>query len=169
MASPYKRYKGPLQAFRIASAKFPLFDGTGASLGGARWNTKGQRVIYAAESFAGALLEILVHSNLGRVPKGFASIEIHIPSEVDIEEVTPGDLPEWEAPDCAASQSFGSRWYTEMRTAVLVVPSVPGGVMGRNILLNQEHPQFPLLTASAPRPVKWDRRLFRRRPPHKPL
>jgi RES domain-containing protein len=77
------RYKGPLQAFRIARAKFSLFDGTGAAIGGARWNTKGQRVIYAAESYATALLEILVHSNLGRVPRGFGFIEIHVPAEVD--------------------------------------------------------------------------------------
>jgi RES domain-containing protein len=97
------------------------------------------------------------------VPRGFASIEIHVPAEVDIEEVTARDLPKWDAPDCMASQSFGSRWYVEMRSAVLVVPSVPGSGMGRNILLNQDHPQFHLLSASAPRPVKWDRRLFHRR------
>jgi len=157
------RYKGPLKAFRIARAKFPLFDGTGAAVGGARWNIKGQRVIYAAESYVGALLETLVHSNLGRVPRGFASIEIDIPAGVDIEEVTPSDLPKWDAPDCTVSQSFGSRWYAEMRNAVLVVPSVPGSGMARNILLNQDHPQFHLLSASAPRPVKWDPRMFRRR------
>ncbi len=158
------RYKGPLQAFRIARAKFPIFDGRGAALEGARWNVKGQRVIYAADSYAGALLEILAHSNLGRVPRGFASIEIHIPAEVDIEEITPDDLPGWDAPDYAASQAFGNRWYSEMRSTVLVVPSVAGSGMGRNILVNQEHPQFPSLSASPPRPVKWDRRLFRRRP-----
>lgn len=156
------QYKGPLRAFRIARAKFPLFDGTGAAIAGARWSVKGQRVIYAALSYEGALLEILVHSNLGRVPRGFASIEIHIPAEVDIEEVTPNDLPEWDAPNCAASQTFGSRWYKEMRSAVLVVPSVAGSGVGRNVLLNQEHPQFHLLSASRPQPVKWDKRLFRR-------
>jgi RES domain-containing protein len=154
------RYKGPLEAFRIGRARFPLFDGIGAALGGARWNVKGQRVIYAADSYAGALLEVLVHSNVGRVPRGFAFIEIHIPSAVDIEEIVPTDLPKWEAPDFAASQSFGSDWYNEKRTAILVVPSVPGNGMGRNVLVNQEHPQFHLLSASPPRPVKWDRRLF---------
>jgi len=155
-------YKGPLQAFRIARAKFPLFDGTGAAIVGARWNIKGQRVIYAAESYATALLEILVHSNLARVPRGFALIEIHIPDEIDIEEITASDLPKWDAPDCAASQSLGSRWYSEMRTAVLVVPSLAASGRQRNLLLNQDHPQFHLLSASPPKDVKWDRRLFRR-------
>jgi RES domain-containing protein len=157
------RYKGPLQAFRIARDKFPLFDGTGAAIGGARWNTKGQRVIYAAESYTTALLEILVHSNLGRVPRGFAFIEIHVPAEVDIEEITAGDLQKWNAPDCVASQAFGSRWYSEMRSAVLVVPSVAASGRERNILINQDHSQFHLLSASAPSPVSWDPRLFRRR------
>lgn len=155
------RYKGPLQAFRIARGSYPLFDGTGAALSSARWNVKGQRVIYAAESYATALLEILVHSNLGRAPSGFAFIEIHIPAEVEIEEITPQDLPQWDAADCRASQSFGSQWYTEQCSAVLVVPSVAATARERNILINQLHPQFPLITASAPRPMHWDPRLFR--------
>jgi RES domain-containing protein len=156
------RYKGSLQAFRIARAKFPLFDGTGAAIAGARWNVKGQRVIYAAESYATAILEILVHSNIARMPRGFAFIEIQIPNEIDIEEITESDLPEWDASDCVASQSFGSRWYSEMRSPVLVVPSLAASGRQRNILINQDHPQFHLLSASPPKPVEWDRRLFRR-------
>jgi len=156
------RYKGPLQAFRIARAKFPLFDGAGAAIAGARWNVIGQRVIYAAESYATALLEILVHSNLARVPRGFAFIEIHITNEIDIEEITASDLPKWDASDCVASRSYGSRWYIEMRSAVLVVPSLAASGRQRNILINQDHPQFQLLSASPPKHVKWDRRLFRR-------
>jgi RES domain-containing protein len=158
------RYKGPLKAFRIARAKFPIFDGAGAALAGARWSTKGQRVIYAADSYAGALLEILVHSNLGRVPRGFSWIEIRIPARVAIEEITAGDLPGWDERDCAVSQKFGSRWFVEMRSAVLVVPSVPASAMGRNILINQNHPQFRFISASRPRSVIWDQRLFRRGP-----
>ena len=158
------RYKGPREAFRIGRSQFPLFDGTGAALAGARWNAKGQRVIYAADSYATALLEILVHSNLGRVPRGFAFVEIHIPAEIDIEEITATDLPKWNAPDCVASRAFGSRWYHEMRTAVLVVPSVATGGHERNILINQEHSVFRLISASPPRPVEWDPRLFQRRP-----
>ena len=36
---------------------------------GGRWNSPGRRVIYAAESYAGAMLEVLANSNIGRVPK----------------------------------------------------------------------------------------------------
>jgi RES domain-containing protein len=157
------RYKGPLRAFRIGRAKFALFDGAGAALSGARWNSKGERVIYAADSYAGALLEVLVHANLGRVPRGFVCIEIHVPREVEIEEITAKDLPKWDAADYAPSQAFGSQWYRERRTAVLVVPSVPGNGKARNVLINQEHPDFKKIKASSPAPVNWDPRLFRGR------
>jgi RES domain-containing protein len=51
-------------AYRIIDARHPIFDPTGAMLHGGRWNSVGGRVIYAAETYAGALLEILAHSNL---------------------------------------------------------------------------------------------------------
>ena len=37
-------------------------------------------VIYTAETFAGAILEILAHSNLGRIPTTHSVIEVKIPT-----------------------------------------------------------------------------------------
>jgi hypothetical protein len=37
-------------------------------------------VIYAALTFAGAMLEVLVHTNTGRVPTHHAYLEIFIPA-----------------------------------------------------------------------------------------
>ena len=74
-----------------------------------------------------ALLEILVHSNLGRVPKGFAYIEIDVPTGVGVEEITANDLPGWADADCESSQAFGNQWYQEKRSAVLIVPSAAAG------------------------------------------
>jgi RES domain-containing protein len=108
------RRSGPLRAFRIADMRHTIFDGSGAMLHGARWNSPGRRVLYAAET---------------------ASFE--------------------------ASRSFGDRWYDERRTPVLMVPSVVTHVE-RNILINQEHPDFSRISASQPVPVSWDRRLWRR-------
>src|SRR5581483_11815526 len=67
-------------AFRIADRRFPIFDGSGARLIGGRWNSPGHPVIYTAETFAGALLEILAHSNLGRIPTTHSVIEVKIPT-----------------------------------------------------------------------------------------
>jgi len=159
-ASLLTHTRGPLVVTRIGRALHPLFDGTGAALYGARWSRKGQYVIYGATSFSGALLEILVHSNLGHVPKGFASIQIQIPSNVLIEELCPEDLPGWDDPSCEVSRAWGSLWYEEMRSAVSLVPSVPSGGIERNVLIHQRHPDFHRITASEPSPVRWDKRLF---------
>ena len=52
-------------------------------------------------------------------------------------------------------------WYDERRTPVLIVPSVVT-LVERNILINQEHPDFARIQASQPAPVRWDARLWRR-------
>jgi RES domain-containing protein len=125
---------------------------------GARWNSPGRRVIYAAETYAGALLEILVHAS-GSVPQSQGYVEIEIPSGLSIEEVAPDSLPQWDSPSFEASQAFGDRWYDERRTVVLLVPSVVTQVE-RNVLINQEHSDFPLVRASQAVPVRWDARLW---------
>ncbi len=154
------RRSGPLRAFRIADPRHPLLDGTGAMLYGARWNSPGRRIIYAAETYAGALLEILVHAS-GTVPRRHAHIEIGIPAEVEVEEITPDDLPGWDSASYEMSRNFGDRWTEERRTAVLLVPSVVTRVE-RNVLINQDHPGFALIRASRPAPVLWDTWLWKR-------
>lgn len=150
--------KGPLHAFRIADGRHPIFDGSGAMLHGARWNSPGRRVIYAAETYAGALLEILVHAS-GAVPRNQVYIEIEIPASVSIEEVMTHDIPGWDARSFEAARAFGDRWYDEGRTAVLLVPSLVTRVE-RNVVLNQEHPDFGWIRPSRPLPVRWDARLW---------
>ena len=145
------RRSGPLRAFRIADMRRTIFDGSGAILYGARWNSPGRRIIYAAETYAGALLEILVHAS-GSVPKSQGYVEI--------EEITQDDLPRWDAPSFEASRAFGDRWYDERRTPVLIVPSLVTRVE-RNVLINQEHPEFPLIRATQAVAVRWDARLWK--------
>jgi RES domain-containing protein len=128
-------------------------------LHGARWNSPGRRVIYAAETYAGALLEILVHAS-GSVPQGQGYIEIQIPVALSIENVTPADVPHWDSRSFEAAQAFGDRWYDDRRTPVLIVPSVVT-LVERNVLINQEHPAFSGIRASKPMPVHWDVRLWR--------
>jgi RES domain-containing protein len=154
------RHSGSLRAFRIADMRHTIFDGTGAMLHGARWNSPGRRIIYAAETYAGALLEILVHAS-GNVPKGQGYIEIEIPAALSIEEIAPEDLPRWDSPSFEAARKFGNRWYDERRTPVAIVPSVVT-LVERNVLINQEHPDFARIRASEPRPVRWDARLWKR-------
>src|SRR5437867_9107909 len=111
------RRKGPVRAFRIADIRHTIFDETGAMLYGARWNSPGRRIIFAAETYAGALLEILVHAS-GNLPRSQSYIEIDIPATVSAEVIAPEDLPGWDAPSSETARSFGNRWYDQRRTAV---------------------------------------------------
>lgn len=149
-----------MRAFRVADRRFSLFDGTGARLLGGRWNSPGSSVIYAAETFSGALLEVLVHANLGRVPKTHAFVEITIPDVVTIESLARPDLTGWDAQDQEVSRAFGDKWIFEKRSAVLLVPSLVTSGRERNVLINPEHADFPKITASQPQDVQWDKRLF---------
>ena len=154
------RRNGSLRVFRVADMRHALFDGTGAMLYGARWNSPGRRVIYAAQTYAGALLEILVHGT-GNVPRSQGYIEIEIPAGLSIEEITPEEVPHWDSSSFQNSRAFGDRWYDERRTLVLLVPSVVT-LPERNILINREHPDFARVRASQPLPVRWDARLWKK-------
>jgi RES domain-containing protein len=156
MVSPHS---GALRAFRIADMRHTIFDGYGAMIHGARWNSPGRRVIYAAETYAGALLEILVHAT-GGVPGRQGYVEIEIPEGSSIEEAKPEDVPEWDSLTFEAARAFGDRWYDARRSLALLVPSV-ATVVERNILINQEHPEFARIRVGEPKPVRWDARLWK--------
>jgi RES domain-containing protein len=151
---------GPFTAFRIAEDRFPLLDGSGAYRFGARWSSSGRHVVYAGLGFAVALIEKLVRSRLGRVPKNHQFAEIFIPATVVVEEVGTADVPGWSDAGYSASRAYGDTWYDNARTTVLIVPSVPAMGLERNVLISQRHPQFRHLTHAEPRPVIWDARLF---------
>jgi RES domain-containing protein len=152
-----------LRAFRIADPRHPLFDGAGAYLKGGRWNSPGKRVIYAAQSYAGALLESLVHLNFDEIPDGYSWIEILIPEAGEVEELAANEIPAWNGDDFTATRGYGDRWYEQKRTPVLLVPSVVTAGVERNVLINQDHPGFAGIRASEVREVIWDQRLFQRR------
>src|ERR1700735_911383 len=109
------------RAYRIADTRHTIFDGQGAALLGARWNSPGRRVIYAAETFAGPMLEALANANTGRMPKHHAWIEILIGPDVSVEEADLRKIRRWDAPDQRASREFGDAWYDENRSTLLMV------------------------------------------------
>ncbi len=150
-----------MKAYRIADRRYPLMDGVGAFLCGGRWNSKGQRIIYAASTYAGALLEQLAHANIGRMPRSQVWIEIEIPDDLAIQRVAPADVPEWNADHMQTSRERGDRWIREAATAILIVPSAVTAGLESNVLINQSHADFRRITACEPRPVQWDPRLVR--------
>jgi RES domain-containing protein len=152
-----------MRAFRIADRRVHIFDGTGARISGGRWNSPGRALIYAAETFASALLEVLVHSSLGRVPKTHALVEITIPEIVAIEPVSGHDLAGWDDEDQLVSRQFGDHWLKEQRSAVLLVPGRVTRGRERNVLINPAHRDFTQISDGQPEEFQWDSRLLRRK------
>lgn len=150
------------QAWRIADGRFDPFSPVGASLVGGRWNSPGLGVIYASRSYAGAMLECLAHAGIGRVPRTHVAVEIAIAEAVSVERHDETSLPAgWEHADLRVARAFGDSWIRELRTAVLVVPSVVARREG-NVLINPKHSDFSGIVAGRPEPVVWDARLFGR-------
>ena len=143
-----------MEAYRIGSGRFPLFDGAGAAASDlARWNGRGRYVIYAAEHHAAALLEKAAQFGSVLLPRSLRFVQITVPDTVSTEEVRVRDLPGWDADDKRASQRFGNAWYDEGRSLILLVPSLAAPGLERNVLINQRHPQFKRLRSTAPQPI----------------
>jgi RES domain-containing protein len=150
-----------MTAWRVTRKRHPAYDGTGARLIGARWNSSGRSVIYAADSFAGSILEILAHSTRPRtLPGPHHAVRIDIPDDVAVETLDPAVLPGWEARGSPEARAFGDRWYDELRSAVLVVPALPSRPIGRNLLIHPGHLDAARIVVSPAFEVPWDERLF---------
>ncbi len=153
---------GPLRLVRVGKARYAPFDGTGAALEGGRWNSPGAPVVYAALSYAGVLLEILVHAGTNDLPGPHHGVTIDVPAGVAVERLRPESIPGWDAPDERASRAAGDRWRTTGRSAVLLVPSVVAAPHDWNAVVDPRHPDAARLVVSAPTPVVWGPRLFAR-------
>jgi RES domain-containing protein len=108
------------------------------------------------------MLEILVHTNIGRIPKTHQYVVADVPENVNVEQYDHASLPSgWDSENILVARGFGDRWLSEARSAVLLVPSVV--VRSEwNALVNPAHPDARLLTCSNPENVIWDKRLFQR-------
>ena len=129
----------PTIAYRIGDARLRPHR---AFLHGGPWNSPGRWVIYAGDSLALAMLEVLIHTHTGRIPPRHALMEIgHTLTGSPSRSSTPPPCPGWDASDELASRADGDHWHAAQRTAVLVVPSVvtwKTAPNGRNLLLNQD-------------------------------
>jgi RES domain-containing protein len=154
-----------MRIFRIADQRHPLWDGSGAALVGGRWNSPGRAVIYGSLSYACAMLEMLAHAGIGRVPATHRLVIAEVPQEViDATERRAAEaLPAgWDAENSASARAFGDQWLKEARSAVLLVPSVVARLEW-NALVNPAHPDAGRLLISPSQEVVWDKRLFERR------
>ena len=152
-----------MQIFRIGDARHPLWDGTGAALVGGRWNSAGRQVIYGSLSYACAMLEILAHASIGRIPTTHRYLIADMPEDMTIERHAANELPAgWDRDDSLSAREFGDYWLREARSAVLLVPSVVARLEW-NALVNPLHPDATRLKIADSESVVWDKRLFEQR------
>lgn len=151
-----------MRIYRIGDARHPLWDGSGAALVGGRWNSPGRPVIYGSLSYACAMLEILAHANIGRIPATHKYVIADVPSGVSVERHDQQALPfGWDSDNNAVARGVGDLWLKEARSAVLLVPSVVAKLEW-NAIVNPLHPDAGQLILSTAETVIWDKRLFGR-------
>jgi RES domain-containing protein len=150
-----------LACYRIGDpdGRFPIYDAGGSRLFPGRWNSFETPVIYAGEYYSTAMLEKLAHGS-GRIPPNQHFIRITVPNGVSYEMVTGDTLPRWTDRDRLAAQRFGAAWATELRSAILIVPSYVARIE-RNVIINPRHDETRSISHDLPQPVWWDERLFR--------
>lgn len=115
-------------------------DGAGGLIAPARWHSRGRRVVYLAESPAGALLEVLVHLEVDPLgpPVGMKILKVKADTASSF-TVPAGTLPSAWTREPALTRRIGDEWLAAGGSALLRVPSVivPETT---NVLLNPDHP-----------------------------
>lgn len=127
-----------LNLWRISA--FNSLSGEGGLYYSARWHTASHRIVYLAESPAGALLEALVHTELNERswPRFYDLMQIAAPDDLQIETLNVPADDEWKG-STIVTRGLGDEWLHSKRTALARVPSaiLPNTW---NVLLNPEHP-----------------------------
>jgi len=135
--------------------------GEGGKIASARWHTKGNLVVYLAETPSGAMLEHLVHllANEGQLPPTYDLLEVQAPEEFAIKELLPLAGVDWKE-DLLLTRRIGDEWLGRRETPLARVPSA---IMPRtwNILLNPEQPDARQVRIETVIRERFDNRLFR--------
>lgn len=150
-----------ITAYRITKRQYAatIWSGAGAREYGGRWNSKGEAIVYTAESRSLAALEQLVHLVKPRVLSGFVIASIRFNQSM-VQRVDRNVLPlGWEAPVAPPElRTYGDAWLTARQYPVLAVPSAV--IRGEwNYLINPAHREFHRFIKSRPEPFVYDIRL----------
>jgi RES domain-containing protein len=149
---------------RLAITKYSNdLSGIGAEITGGRWNYKGTRVLYTADSRALCMAEIAVHSPVGIMPIDYNMITIELPDFNDAPIIKQESLPnEWRKfPYSNITQEIGENFIQEREHLYIQVPSAV--VQGDyNILVNPLHKYFEKVQILNVEKFHFDERLFNR-------
>lgn len=149
--------------WRLVKTKYAAgaFDGEGARLYGARWNSPGVAVAYGSSTIALAVLEVIVHLRVSELLPAYSLVSADVPDDL-IEVLPPKRLPKnWKQfPPPSETVAIGDTWVAASGGVALAVPSVIV-VSELNYLLNPKHPAFARIVIRDPEPFVFDERLVR--------
>ena len=135
------------------------FDGKAAQRYGGRWNSPGRRAVYASASKSLAVLEVLVHLDVGRTLPRLVAFSFDVDAKL-VDRLNTAQLPrQWRtARGLLATQQIGDEWLGSSGALALAVPSaiVPEEL---NYLLNPAHAAFGRLRFGRSIPFLLDPRL----------
>ena len=152
-----------MRVYRIAKEQYIKdLSGEGSRLYGGRWNNKGTRIIYTAESRSLATVEYLVHVPLQIIPRDLYIAEIDVPDvEIEIVEASSLETNWQDYPSPKSIRDTGDTWQRDKKALLLRVPSA---VIKNewNILVNPEHRQFHKVKIASIESYSFDVRLLHR-------
>lgn len=141
--------------------EYPSLDGEGGRLYSARWNTAGAPIVYLAASPPGALIEILVHLELGEpeLPPTYTLLRIAVPDRLSIPTLRVPKGEAWKT-DVTLTRKLGDAWLKSRKSALARVPSsiLPATF---NYLLNPLHPDSARIKIAQAHSAILDPRLTR--------
>lgn len=148
-----------MNIFRITKEKYA--HQLAASGNEARWNYKGEKVIYTASSRSLASLELMVHLSGVQLVVPYKIVVIKVPASIRINEVLKRQLPEnWSGlSPYKETQRLGSSWLKSTDSSLLKVPS---SIVNEefNYLINVNHPDVKKFSIIDIEDHLFDRRLI---------
>jgi RES domain-containing protein len=151
-----------MQVCRLYPERFreSAFTGVGGLYVASRWNHLGTAMVYTATSPALAALELFVNLEPNEIPDDLLMAAAEIPDDL-VEQLGLELLYDnWRDLNNLACRDLGSGWAASGRSLALRVPSaVVDGDW--NVLLNPRHADFSRIQLAAPRPFRFDGRMFR--------
>jgi RES domain-containing protein len=140
--------------YRITTPRFTNLTASGRV---ARWNVKGQFVIYTASSIALACLENIVHRDSEGLMGDFRVLSIE---RVFVKKIELNDLPiKWsDEVNFKICQEIATNWLENLESCVLCVPSaiIP---LENNFLINPQHPDFKYIKLLSVQEFTFDNRI----------
>jgi RES domain-containing protein len=145
--------------YRISNALYKEdISGNGAAINGARWNSKGVRLLYSGEYISLVILESLVHLRENNIPQNQFLLTLYLPDN-EVPEINISKIKNNWQEHINYTQWIGDEFISANKSLALKVPSavVP---QENNYLVNPFHKDFKKVKITYSELLNLDKRLL---------